>query len=415
MKLLFTIFMTVLIVSSYAQDSLNYYYQAGLKSMQSGDLKAYEESFQSANRLRPYHPTIVYHLANSNALLGNDLAAFEASKVMLLMNGDINFLDDSAFLNFNKSKHYNMLKKLEIEINKPVMNSREFKKINLKSLHPEAIEMFDKKIYLGGVHDRKIVLFKENQEVDTLINFTDNEDMYAIMGLAYDRNSNLLWACTAAIPEMKAYEETLKGRSSIVAINTKGKIVLSEVIEGGHLFGDLIVGKNGTVYISDGLKNSIYTISVDKPLEEAFKIADQSYNLQGLALNEDETELFVADYIKGLFKLNLNTGSVEFLKLEGDIVGKGFDGLYFYENSLIGIQNGTTPDRVWRFYLDDEDSIESKEIIDQALKVFDEPTQGLIQNDQFIYVANSPWRYYKDGEFLVDEAPETILLQTKLK
>lgn len=416
MKLYITIYLILLGACSFAQDSLRYYYNQGVTGYNNNDLTAYQDAFYAANRIRPYHPTIVFHLARANALLNEEEKTFETAKVMALMNGNLSVLEDSAFLEFKETPYVSELNKLIEKITATVQNSSTYISVKTNSLHPEAITAAGSDFYLGGVHDRKIVRIDKDGDVSDLIVYKSNKDLFAVMGLSYDSKNELLWACTAAIPEMLDFSEELKGKSSVFALDLKGNIVKSETIEGNHLFGDLVVNSEGTVFISDGIENSIYTVSLNSPLEKKINLSERTHNLQGLALNENESHLYIADYILGLYRIDLNTNQLSPIHLEGELVSKGFDGIYYYKNSLIAIQNGTNPDRLWRFYLNDTgNEVIRNEIIDQALQVYGEPTQGVIKNDKLFYIANSPWGLYKEGKFLVEDAPETIVLQTDLK
>lgn len=399
-----------------AQDSLNYYYNMGVQGYKNNNLQQYKKGFMSANRLRPYHPTIIYHLARANALLRDDSMTYDNVREMALMNGNLNSLEDSAFVDFNKTELAQKIKDVVKEVNMPIQNSQLFMSVDLRSLHAETMAHDGRRFYLGGVHDRKIIALDNDGSVSSLVDYKQNDKIYAVMGLAYDSVNQLLWACTAALPEMINYSEELEGTSSVIAINDKGEVVKAVTLEGGHLFGDLVIDNNGKVYIADGMDNSIYTISLHSTLERKYDLTSTFINLQGLTFNQEYDQLFVSDYIKGIFKIDIKSGATQQLPMHGDIVAKGFDGIYFYKNSIIGIQNGTNPDRVWRLYLDNNsEHVVKNEIVDQAIECFDEPTQGLLINNKFFYIANSPWSHYNEGKYLENEVTETVILHVPLK
>jgi sugar lactone lactonase YvrE len=100
-----------------------------------------------------------------------------------------------------------------------------------------------------------------------------------------------------------------------------------------HLFGDLEVSSKGTVYASDGLGNIIYRLLPGKDSLEAFIKYDGFYNLQGLTLDPTGKWLFVADYILGVFRVDLDTKEVLALASPAGTSTKGIDGLCFYNNS----------------------------------------------------------------------------------
>jgi hypothetical protein len=95
----------------------------------------------------------------------------------------------------------------------------------------------------------------------------------------------------------------------------------------------------------------------------------------------------------------------------------GIDGLYFHENSLIGVQNGVTPQRVVRIRLsEDSKRAERLEVIEASNPAFDEPTLGVLVEDTFYFIANSQWGLVDDQGRLAteDKLRDPIVLKTKL-
>lgn len=90
---------------------------------------------------------------------------------------------------------------------------------------------------------------------------------------------------------------------------------------------------------------------------------------------------------------------------------KGIDGLLFYENSLIAIQNGVTPNRVLRYELNKGlDKIMKQTVIDNAHPAFNEPTMGCLIENQFFYISNSLWGAYDENFFIKPELIEDVVI-----
>ncbi|MBV6646243.1 MAG: hypothetical protein KI790_12380, partial [Cyclobacteriaceae bacterium] len=242
---------------------------------------------------------------------------------------------------------------------------------------------------------------------------------WAVMGLDISPNEKHLWACTAALPEFEAYADNDKGKSSILKYDLKtGKLLQTWVEPGDHVFGDLIVNKQGDVFVSDGTANKIYRIDRKKnELTEFLDCSEDIYNLQGLAFDRDESFLYVSDYITGIFRINMTAKDIEKVALPEDISPKGIDGLYWYKNRLLAIQNGTTPKRVWDLLLNEDGSeVTSITMVARGGKDLNEPTQGIIIEDQFYFLANSPWGSYdKKGNFNVDPSSATQIRKYDLE
>ena len=96
--------------------------------------------------------------------------------------------------------------------------------------------------------------------------------------------------------------------------------------------------------------------------------------------------------------LDVKTMELSKVNVPYDLSLKGTDGILFYKNSLITIQNGVQPNRVVRHFLDASgNSFTRYEYIDNAHPAFGEPTIGSLNNNTLFYVANSQWSAYEDG------------------
>ncbi|CAN0467095.1 unnamed protein product, partial [Phaeothamnion confervicola] len=133
--------------------------------------------------------------------------------------------------------------------------------------------------------------------------------------------------------------------------------------------------------------------------------------------SEDERYLFFADYIKGIFRLDTKTKELLLLENKSEASLKAIDGLLWYKNSLIAIQNATNPMKVSRYTLSpDLKSVTQLEIIDRAHPAFNEPTNGCIVNDELYYIANSQWSGYTDDNKPkpTDQLQDIIILKAAL-
>ena len=95
----------------------------------------------------------------------------------------------------------------------------------------------------------------------------------------------------------------------------------------------------------------------------------------------------------------------------------GMDGLYFYRGSLVGIQNGVSPARIMRFYLNPAfDRVERVETLDSGNPLFDVPTTGVLAGDTFYYIANSQLGSFDSmGRILpLNKLKEVVILKVKL-
>lgn len=211
----------------------------------------------------------------------------------------------------------------------------------------------------------------------------------------------------AVINNQLAYEKTgdRPAEAAVVEVDLRnGEVLWRQSIEGGAaLLGD-IEQMPGRLYSSDSLTPRIFEQDPDlvpRPLTEDSRFA----NLQGIALDAKKRRLFVTDYLTGLFVVDVTTKEVRAIENPTDAHLGGIDGLYLYKGDLIGIQNGTSPQRIVRIDLDKKGLTARKlTVLQQALPEWNEPTHGLIDGDRFIYIATSNWPAYGDDGKPVDGA-----------
>jgi hypothetical protein len=127
----------------------------------------------------------------------------------------------------------------------------------------------------------------------------------------------------------------------------------------------------------------------------------------------------MADYSTGLFDIDVTTKTVTHLPPLPGATLLGIDGLYSYNDCLIGVQNGVAPQRVVRLRLTkDLKRVEPCEVLEANNPLFDEPTPtlGALVNDYFYFIANSQWGLVDDKAQLgpAEKLADPIILKIKL-
>lgn len=259
---------------------------------------------------------------------------------------------------------------------------------------PEAISKSGKRLLIGSVRTGEIFDAKDNLKRFAKLN-----------GGIFDveqRKEGVF----AAVNNQLAFEgEKEPVQASVVWLDptSADEIERYSLGPGPTLIGDIEISKRGCIFASDSLTPRIFRLETQisemsaKP--EAFtEIKDDRFvNLQGLALDEKSSRLYVADYLAGLFAINLETGSVSTIENPTGAHLGGIDGLYFHKGNLIGVQNGVSPQRLVRIKLDKGGRrAELLEVLQQGLQGWAEPTHGYVERNAFYYIATSNWPAYDD-------------------
>lgn len=383
------------------------------------DYPNFYEAVKAAHQLHPYHQGILYQLGVAEALTNRPEESITHLVKAAYINSDYD-LTIPELESLEDRIDYERLLELQVKLQAPIIKSDTAFIVKDRELHLESITYNSKtkEFYLGSIHKRKIIKISKNGEVS---DFTKSGEygMAAVFGLKVDARRKLLWACSSPMPEMENYDSL--ATSAVFKFDlASGKLIEKYSPSTDHkefVFGDLALTSQGEVFVSDSRNNIIFKVNTKlKTLEPFFK-SQEFWNLQGLVFSPDDHLLFIADYIKGPYQLNMQTKHLTQLSTDLKESLKGIDGLAFYNNDLIAIQNGVNPLRVTRLYLGyKQERIINIQILDRKHPAFNEPTIGTIVGDQLYYVANSQWGGYNEDHTLKpkNELQDIIILRRKL-
>jgi len=218
-----------------------------------------------------------------------------------------------------------------------------------------------------------------------------------------------LWA---AVNNQLAFEDADPGNSfaALMQFDAKTGAVLRDIriSEKDALLGDIELAKDGTLYGSDSLTPRIFKLDPGADKASVFATDARFVNLQGIALDEKNHRMFLADYLTGLYVVDTETGAVTAISNPTNAHLGGIDGLYYHKGDLIGIQNGTKPQRIIKIGLSDNAAI-SLTVLAQNLEPWNEPTHGVINGDDFHYIATSNWPSYdREWKLREDTPPQPL-------
>jgi hypothetical protein len=156
--------------------------------------------------------------------------------------------------------------------------------------------------------------------------------------------------------------------------------------------GDLTIGPDGTVYMTDSAGGGVYALRPGASSLDTIAPPGTFASPQTPVLVPSGRRLIVPDYSRGLASLDLATGAVHWLEKPRDLAANGVDGLYAAWKGLVAIQNGTTPRRVLWLDTDEELSrIRGWRVLEQATPRLGEPTHGVVVGSRFYFIGNSGW------------------------
>jgi hypothetical protein len=247
-------------------------------------------------------------------------------------------------------------------------------------------------LFLGDVHHRCIWRRDRSGQV---ARFTaEDEELLGIFGIAIDEPRNTLWAAMAAVPEMAGYTSDMKGYAALADFNlatSELRRVVPVPVDGQeHGLGDLCLAPDGTVYVSDSKAPVIWFLAPET--EELQKAADTPIfgSLQGMLI--ERRTLLVADYMNGLFTVDLATGNVNGLAPPRNVTLLGIDGMVAVPGGIVAVQNGIEPQRLIRITLSPElDAVTSVNVLAAALPNLTDLGLVTLVIDRPTFVAGTGW------------------------
>jgi tetratricopeptide (TPR) repeat protein len=380
-------------------------YNQGVASYKSGKLEEAEEAFRHARDLSPHHLGALYNHACVLAMLGNRDTAMEMLSRVVAMGLDPGIRDDHDLESLRDLKEFEDLLSELRSRQIPVNSSTLAFSLTERDFIPEGIayDPTSNAFFVGSVRKRKIVRVSSRGESQEFAR-DSRKALWSCMGLAVDQDRRLLWVAHASMPQMVGYAPEENGKSGLFAFDIDQETLERTIVlpshEAAHSLNDLVVLNNGDVYVSDAVYHAIYRLSSGEDELELFLPAGSIESPQGLAVSPDNQMLFVASYPHGVYGVDLRTRAFSPLDSPDTISVTGIDGLVFYENSLLAIQNGVRPDRIVRYYLsEDRSSIRAASVLEMYNPMFDEPTLGGVAGRSFFFIANSQWgRFDKNGQ-----------------
>lgn len=386
------------------------------------DFAGFLEHSSAASRAAPDSPRALYNLACAHALNGDVAGATGALDRLAAKRLYFDVAADSDFVRIKDSPAFAAARAKIDAVKAPVGGSATAFTLAQKDLIPEGIahEAASGTFFVSSVHRRKIVRVAPGGKVTDLVKEGEH-GLYAVLGIALDEARRSLYACSTAVPEMKGYGEGDKGKAGLFELDlatgkVKRKVLLAEAGK-EHNLNDLVIDSKGEVIVSDPGASAVLSLA---PGASAFTVlvpAGRLASPQGLALSADEKTLYVADYSRGLARVDRATGDVTYLTAPPDATLTGIDGLRAYSGDLVAVQNGVRPHRVMRLALTpDGAAVRTATLLEMNNPIFNEPTLGVVVGQDFVYVANSQWGSFDKGGAIwpAEKLKEPVILRVRL-
>lgn len=202
------------------------------------------------------------------------------------------------------------------------------------------------------------------------------------LGLAWDARRNWLWVATDC-PDLPGIAKCESG--ALIALDRTGRLKANVSAGPGFHPGD-VSAAGGAVFVSDGLNGAVYRFNGG--MLEPLIAPGVARSAQGTAITPDGKHLIVADYGRGIARVDLKTKVRTLLPMADGKPLRGLDGLVRVGADYYAIHNGGSPGALLRFAINGAQI--DVTVVQRGAPLVD-PTQLASDGRRLLIVADAGW------------------------
>ena len=246
--------------------------------------------------------------------------------------------------------------------------------------------------YMGSMYRRKIVRITEKGEVSDFVK-PDLYHLQPIGGVHVDPTDQSVWAASDPDDAHGSELYHFDAQGNLLERYSPGA--------GRHDLNDLVLYRNSAIYVTDTDANLTYRFDRKTHVFTALDLPRPQLFPNGITLSEDATRIFIADWL-GVIMIDLRDNTAREVYPREHNTLCGIDGLYWYKDSLIGVQS-TGAFRVMRWFLSkDGRQVRASKILERGTPLMSFPTTGALRGTDFYFIANTGIGNYTDAGKIAD-------------
>ncbi|NEZ02911.1 hypothetical protein G4Y73_01960 [Wenzhouxiangella sp. XN201] len=396
---------------------MGYWFQKAANAYRRQDIEAWVEATEELHRLRPYNQDFMRHLVEGNARLGDLSAAFDMMLKMQQQGLSENWSEIDAVEPLREHNLYNHLETLMTEAGEPFGDVTTWSELGTQYPMPEALAVDGEgRVFVGTVRDGLILTSDNGEDWNRFASPEDIPELQSVFDLLVDAQRGHLWVATGSVSQFQGEPREDGVRSALLRLDLEsGELQEEYPISSGsgrNLLGSLALAGDGTVFVADTQAPMIYRLDPGAEQLRPFFGHPNFTSLRGLALSEDDSLLYVADYELGIFVVDTTGGKQAWhLAVPETFNAGGIDGLFFWNDHLVAIQNAITPQRVVRLKLGaDGLGVTAVAPLAAAREEFDTPTFGVMNGQDLYFLGASHWQHVdREGNPVDELSPVPIM------
>jgi glyoxylase-like metal-dependent hydrolase (beta-lactamase superfamily II) len=369
-----------------------------LKAYEAGAYKVYLKSVEELSARLPNHPEVAMRLAAAQARNGLGKEALATLDAVAGMGVTVDFdADPRNAEDFKSVASTPEFQKWRTQVKanaEPRNASKPWHTFTDANLLPEDVTYSakEKAFYVSSVLQHKVIRIDGDRR-ESAFPLESPEKGWNVLGLAADPKRGVLWVSAQAMRGFPGIADADAGKSRLSVYGLKSRKRLYSHEFKPHddkqaAVADIALAPNGDLVAADSEQARLYRVGANRRFMDA--LDRPFFSPQDIAVRDQIA--YVADYARGIARVNLATGEQRWLKADRNVALNGIDGLYLHGDGLLAVQNGTRPARIAWFALNAEEThIVRCDVLERGAEVLGEPTHGVIVGDEFVYLANTGW------------------------
>jgi hypothetical protein len=351
------------------------------------------QTLQKVLAAHPDDPAALFNLALDCATIGDGPKALDLLEQMAQAHTGMDpkapagrpfkkIADDPRFLS--------LVAQIEKE-DPPVVRSTTALLIRERDLLPEGIayDPVGNTFYVSSINKQKILAVSRDGSAKDFKS-SGQDGLGDTLGMKVDAKRRILWVVSDSFAPG---EQNNAERQGLFQYDLKtGTLRFRHLLPPSWkgFLNDVALTSTGEAFTTNTGTGMVLHASPDHDGLEPFLPPNSIIQANGIAVSPDDKLLFVAGWI-GVARVEIATRQVQLLAKPLNIADANIDGLYFYKDSLVGIQNPDVhPGRVMRYYLNPaRNTIKRAEVLEAYNPIFDVPTTGTLVGN-FLYFAANP-------------------------
>ncbi|HUQ82720.1 MAG TPA: hypothetical protein VM076_16335 [Gemmatimonadaceae bacterium] len=362
-----------------------------------GNYAQYLAHARNVAAIAPSHPGVAFALTRAFARTGQPDSAIAWLTRLGTMGDTRDPNADSLLRPLRTRAGYDAARNRLLSNRLPILDGKVAFDIDDPDFIPEAIayDSTRQRFIAGSLSKRLIAAVAADGETSAFIPHTP--EMLRVVGIHIDAPRGRLWFATwGPDTTFRGTGEPPSLTRLFLAELATGRIVRSWTPDGGkpsHLLNDFVVMGDGSLFITDTERGTIYRLRSPSDTLEVFvqPAVDRFSTANGITSTPDGSTLYIA-FLQGIARVDVATRTVSLLPAPDSVSIASIDGLYWYRGSLIAVQGIPTLSRVVRYTLsDDGQRVTDGAVLERGLPVLREPTTGVIVGSRFYYIANAQY------------------------